>query len=153
MAAIIAPTGKEKLEPRLFAALQNANAKDDTLDKLGDADVVSVILFANLADDRESFRKIMEKPEIGVKSGTLAGSLEQAKLVAVWNSLRTTVEVEDKANAERMQLALPPTISMKDLQAQKKIFEPSVEGFPVSKVVCPSKADFERKIAEVERGF
>ena len=146
-------TGKDKLESKLLALLMNANVKEETLNKLGDNDVNTVLLYANIGTDKESFKKFLELPEIDVKGDTLAGMTEQAKLIGVWRALQTVVEVEDKASAERQQLNLPPTLSKKDIDILRKLFENSAEGFPVAKSVCPSKPYFQRKVAEIENGF
>ena len=146
-------TGRELLEARLSATLMNANVKDSTLDTLGNAGLTSVVLFANLAETVEAFRAVLEKPEVDLKGDTFAGTLEQAKLVSVWKSLRTTTEVEAKAQAERTLLALPPQILPKDLASLKKIFEKTKGGWELAKHECPSKSYFERKIGEVETAF
>ena len=63
---------------------------------------------------------------------TLAGLTEQANLVSVWKSLRTTADVEEKAQAERIQMALPPSIQTKDVKVLTKLFEKSTEGYEVT---------------------
>ena len=151
-----APTGaqgRDKLEAKLLALLMNANVKDSTLELLGDKEVNSMLLFANTGTCKDSFRRFLECDEIGIKGDTLAGMTEQAKLIGVWRALQTVTKIEDKAAAERQQLKLPPTISKKDVEVMRKLFEKSAEGFPVAKHVCPSKPYFQRKIAEMEDGF
>ena len=157
-AAALAPAagqgaGRDKLEAKLLALLMNANVKESTLDTLGDKDVNTTMLYANIASDKDSFRKFLELPEIDIKGDNLAGMTEQAKLISVWRSLQTAIEIDDKADAERKQLKLPPTISKKDIDAMRKLFENTPEGFPVEKCVCPSKPYFQRKIGEIEEGF
>ena len=145
-------TGKDKIESKLLALLMNANVKEDTLNKLGDCEVNTVLLYANIGTCKDSFKKFLELPEIDIKGDNLAGMTEQAKLIGVWRSLQTVVEVEDKAAAERQQLNLPPTLSKKDIDVLRKLFESSAEGFPVAKSTCPSKPYFQRKVGEVENG-
>ena len=115
----------------------NANVKESTLDTLGDKDVNTTMLYANIASDKEGFRKFLELPEIDIKGDNLAGMTEQAKLISVWRSLQTAIEIDDKADAERKQLKLPPTISKKDIEAMRKLFEKTPEGFPVEKMRMP----------------
>ena len=74
---------------------------------------------------------------------------EQAKLIGVWRTLQTVVEVEDRAAAERQQLNLPPTINKKEIEVMRKLSEKSSEGFSIAKRLCPSKPYFQRKMAEI----
>ena len=150
-AAPAATTGKDKLEARLQAALTSAGVSDDNLNKFGDNDVLSVSIFANLADDVKDFRAKLDMMDI--KADTLAGSIVQSAIVGVWKSMRVTTDVEDQAQAQRIQLNLKPSILPKDLAALIKVFEKTDERFKVTKYVCPSKTYFERKIGEVETTF
>ena len=150
---LAAQQGRDKIESKLLALLMNANVKEATLDTLGDKEVNTVLLYANIGTCKDSFRKFLELPEIDIKGDNLAGMTEQAKLIGVWRSLQTVVEVEDKAAAERQQLNLPPTVLKKDIDVLRKLFEGSQEGFPVAKSICPSKPYIQRKIQEIENGF
>ena len=53
---------------------------------------------------------------VGIPENTFEGSLQQAAIIGVWKAMRTSAEVEDKANAERIQLNLPPKITTMDLK-------------------------------------
>ena len=152
-AAPPASTGKDKLEARLLALLMNAGVKEATLNTLGEKEVYTVTLYANLASTAEKFRSILEGAELDIKGDTLAGNLEQSRLISVWKSLQTTIEVEDKHAAERLALKLPPQIHQKDIIVMKKLFEKSPEGFEVAKCLCPSKSYFQRKTAEIRGGL
>ena len=125
-----------------MASLMHAGVTEDSLDKLGNARVRTTALFAHIADDVDGLRKFLNRPEVDIKGDTFDGSLEQAAIIGVWKTMRTTVEVEDKATAERMRLQLPPTISRNDLTSLTKVFEKTEEGFKVTKYVAPGKHYF-----------
>ena len=146
-------SGRAKIEARLSSALMHAEVQEATLDKLGDAGLCTVRMYANIADGVDAFRKVLEQPEIDIKGNNLAGLTEQANLVSVWKSLRTTADVEEKAQAERIQMALPPSIQTKDVKILTKLFEKTTEGYEVTKYVCPSRDYFARKVGEIETCF
>ena len=153
MFAAAPPTGKGKLEARLLALLMQAGVEDALLDKIGESGMNTVALYANMASDEDRFKVVIAMDEIGVKGDSFNGMLNQSKLVGIWRSLRTTAEVEDKAAANRAQLALPPVVTTKDIKGLTKIFQATAEGYEVEKHECPSKDYFAKKCAQIESSF
>ena len=144
---------REKLEPRLSAMLMGQGVQESTLDTLGKVGILTVQVFANLAEKKEEMRKLLERDEIGIKSDSIQGALEQARVLGVWLASQTMLAVEAKHEAERAVTAQAPEISLKELVAQKQLFERSTRGFPLPPAMCPSKAFLERKLLELETCF
>ena len=139
---------REKLEPRLSAMLMGQGVQESTLDTLGKVGILTVQVFANLAEKKEEMRKLLERDEIGIKSDSIQGALEQARVLGVWLATQTMLTVEAKHEAERAVTAQAPEISLKELVAQKQLFERSTKGFPLPPAMCPSKAFLERKFLD-----
>ena len=156
-AASAGSTGADKLEARLHAMLNNADASSDTLNKLGAAGLTTVALWTSLADSKEKFRELLETDDVNVKStnddGTksLPKTLEQAKVMGVWKACRASDELEVKTDAQRRLDRQPPTISEEDLDNCIKLFE--AKKWPLPDEMCPSGAYLERKLGELESRF
>ena len=153
MFAAAPPTGKGKLEARLLALLMQAGVDDALLDKIGESGMNTVALYANMASDEDRFKVVIAMDEIGVKGDSFNGMLSQSKLIGIWRTLRTSAEIEDKAAANRAQLALPPVVTTKDIKGLTKIFQATAEGYEVEKHECPSKDYFAKKCAQIESSF
>ena len=77
--------------------------------------------------------------------------MKVAKLIGAWEAAKTSVQVETEANAQRQQQGLPPRVTTLEVEGLKRIFEKAVH--PLSPIMDPSDAFFERKIGEVEVRF
>ena len=136
------------MEPRLLALMQNQGVDATLLDKMGDAGLTSLNVFACLGGSRDKFVEVLEKPPLDIKATDFAGSLEQAKLLAAWEAANTMKEVETKHTAERQVQRLPPQLQLADIESATKVFEAAEH--PLTKFTTPSKALFELLQGQVE---
>ena len=136
-AASASATGKDKLEPRLFALLQNNDVKDSVMDSFGNAGLVALNVFAHIAPSAEKLAAVLAREPINLKDDDLAGILEIAKVTSAWETAKTMKEVEIKADADRISLSLPPKLKVGDLESAVKLFEKSV--YELTKFTTPSK--------------
>ena len=75
-------SGKEKMEPRLLAHFMGADVPSEFLDKLGNAGVTTVSLFASLGGSESEFRQFLGRTGIDIVAVDLASSVLQARIVA-----------------------------------------------------------------------
>ena len=144
-------TGKDKLEPRLFALLQNNGVSDRVMDAFGDNGLVALNVFTHIAPTAEKLAAVLGKDPFGLKGDDLLGILEMAKVTSAWETAKTMREVEVKTDADRVNLALPPELKVGDLETAMKLFEKAE--YELTKVTTPSKGYFERKMAQIESYF
>ena len=111
------------------------------MNKFGDAGVVSMSVFTCLATSREKFVEFIEKAPLNMVSNTVPETIEQAKLIAAWETSRVAKKFEVEAAAQRRVQRLPPQIEDADHTAAVKIFEKGEH--LLSKYTTPSKAFFE----------
>ena len=147
----MALAGKGLMEPRLLAILQNNGVADSVMDKLGNAGVVQLNVFACCGIDKQRFIDFVSKAPIDVSGGSVAGIVEQAKLVSAWESANTLKEVETKNTAERLVQRLPPQLQVGDLEQATKVFERAEH--ELTKFTTPSKALFELLQGQIESYF
>ena len=105
MATSSTAAGKDKMEPMLLALMQNQGVEATLLDKMGDAGLTSLNVFACLRGSRDKFVEVLEKPPLDVKATDFAGSLEQAKLLAAWEAANTMEGGGDKAHGREASAA------------------------------------------------
>ena len=144
-----------KLDVRLVAILTEFQVQPITMAALGKVGIVSLPLFAALADQKEQFR-----PAITLIVGLdpLSGpqeSMEMARLSAAFNSGRIRAEVEAKIDAEHAANFLPILVSASEIDQMRKAFE-RMEGLPENSIheeIAPGKVYFERKLGELTSCF
>ena len=149
--AAVQLAGKELMEPRLLALLQNNGIKDDIMDTLGNNEVVALNVFACLATSKEAFRELLERPPLSLKGDNMPGVVQQAKLIAAWEAANTTKEVEMKHTSERLVQNMPPQLDPGDLENAVKIFQKTEH--ELTKFTTPSKALFEALQGQIEGYF
>lgn len=74
-------SGKEKMERRLLAHFIGADVPNKHLDKLGDAGVTTISLFASFGGGETEFRRVLARPGIDIVATDLASSVLQARIV------------------------------------------------------------------------
>ena len=116
-------SGKDKLEPRLMGIMTGEGVSEATMNKFGDAGVVSMSVFTCLATSREKFVEFIEKAPLNMVSNTVPETIEQAKLIAAWETSRVAKKFEVEAAAQRRVQRLPPQIEDADHTAAVQIFE------------------------------
>ena len=143
--------GKELIEPRLLAILQNNGVSEKVMDVLGDNGVVALNVFACCGIDKQRFIDFIAKPPIGVSGTDVPGIIERAKLISAWESANTLKDVEVRNTAERLVQKLPPQLQVGDVETATKVFERAEH--QLTKYTTPSKALFELLQGQIESYF
>ena len=121
------------------------------MDKLGTAGVTTISIINCIGVD-QAFIDFIEKEPLDIKSDTVPNTIEQAKVIGVYEAAKSTWQVEMKAASERQVNALPPQLQEMDLDQCVKIFN-TAEDEELTDDVIPSKAFLERKIGEITSSF
>ena len=145
------PPGIARLAPRLRSLLTDAGVSGAHMEKLIAVGVFSMQIFIGLADSRPEFRKFLKDaigldPSVRVSDYVAVGSL-----MAAFDAAGRTTEIEARASAERQVAFLPPRIHDADILSVREAFE--LQEFKLTDEVAPSKAYFERKVAELDSAF
>ena len=122
--AVVAITGRNKLEPRFLSILTSARVPEAQMDLLGDGDFDTAAIFANVARNDaafESFCKDVLNVDPAVRP---ADFLLRARLTTAWESCKTRSAVETRAEAERAAQQLPPQIAIGDLEGYQSQLPP-----------------------------
>ena len=111
------------MDAQLQSLLTSANVPEDTMALLADKRIVSVPLFANLADSRAEFRGFLRKvlkidPDADDSHYVLV-----SELLVAYENAKAKTETLVKHNAERSVALLPPEVPAQDLQACRMAFE------------------------------
>ena len=80
-------TGKDKIEPRLLSLLNAKGVAEAVLNRMGDAGLVNLDVFACIGTDKAAFLHAMSQDPIKVTATDFAGTLEQAKMLPLGNQL------------------------------------------------------------------
>ena len=142
--------GRTKLEARFAALLEGAEVDVEIMDKFGDMGLKKLSMFTSLGKDEDRLRAFLKKAPLLLDEETdIPTALKIAKLVSVWECAKTTVHVENEAQAQRQSQGLPPKTGDKEVATLRCIFE--ARHFPLTEVMVPSDGYFERKIGELEK--
>ena len=142
------PAGREKIEPRLLGLMESLGVSVANMGKLGTAGVTTISIINCIGVDRQAFIAFIEKEPLDIKSDTVPNTIEQAKVIGVYEAAKSTWQVEMKAASERQVNALPPQLHEMDLDQCVKIFN-TAEDEELTDDVIPLKAFLERKIGEI----
>ena len=147
--------GLEKLEPRFISLLQERNVPEVVMLRFAAAECLDVPIYGNIGKDKEAVEDFL-KAVIEVDPTQRPGDfILKAKLLTVWESCRTRIDVENKVSAERQLANLPPQVAPEEYEMAKRAFEAS-QGcqpgrFPPH--LMPSQPFFERLIDQVQKLF
>lgn len=126
------------MDPRLLGRFMGAGIPEAIMDKLSDAGVKTLSLFAALGGDENGFRAFLERPGMDVKATDLKTSIEPATIVAAWRTANTMSHVEGKAQAKRSLSNLPPEVSLEEVDQHARVFAASGGGVELTPVTMPS---------------
>ena len=118
-----ASSGKDKLDPKLAAILNQCNVRAQDMDKLGDGDCLTIGVFARVGLDEKGFMKYMAdvlglNPQV---DGTHA--IPAAKHIMAWDAAKKRTEVEIETHAQRAAHHLPPQLAVDDYPSARLAFE------------------------------
>ena len=148
-----ASDGLGKLEPRFLAMLQERLIPELVMQKFVDADILEIAVYGNIGsakDKVEEFLKLVVDVDPALRPADFA---LKAKLLTIWESCRTRIEVENKTSAERQVANLPPQISPDEYEAAKRSFE-ALQGYQPGRFpphLMPSQPLFERLLEQVQK--
>ena len=124
--------GLAKLEPRFLVLLQERGVSEPVMIKIADSGCCEVEVYSNIATPKEKVQDF-SKQVIGVDpSANAADFIVRCKLLTVWESCNTRIEVESKSDAERQISNFPPQLIPDDYVAARTAFEASQATSPES---------------------
>ena len=155
--AVVAPAaaGVGKLEPRFHALMQERQIPEPIMLKFVDAEILEIAVFGNVGSSKdkvEEFLKLVIDVDPSLRPAEFA---LKAKLLTIWESCRTRIEVEAKTSAERQVANLPPQISPDEYEAAKRSFE-ALQGYQPGRFpphLMPSQPFFERLLDQVQKFY
>ena len=123
--AVVAPAaaGLDKLEPCSLALMQERHIPEPIMLKFVAAEILEIAVYGNVGSSKEKgeeFLKLVIDVDPLLRPAEFA---LKAKLLSIWESCRTRIEVETKTSAERPVDILPPQISPDEYKAAKRSFE------------------------------
>ena len=140
--------GLERLAPRLRGILESQQVPTDLMTKLAESNVTTVAVFTGLADTRAGFRDFL-RGVLGLDPSVRpADFVPTAAFIAAFDSANINVETETREAAKRHTAGLPPALHETELTTIRKAF--SLQEAPLEDCVAPSRAYFERKLAEFD---
>ena len=145
----VAATGKNKLDPKLAAILNQCEVRSEDMDKLGDGGCLTVGVYARVGLNEAGFMKYV-KDVLGLdppNDGTAA--IPAAKLIMAWDACRKRTEVEIENSAHRAANHLPPQLSVDDFPTARLALE-KLLGKEFDDHKLPSENYLEKKIGEIE---
>ena len=139
------------MQPRLLSILSAAQVSDINVQRLTSAGITSAQVFGSIADSRQGFRDFLRDVIHLDPTKDPAAYVSVANLIAAFDAAGRTTEIEGRAAAERQAAFLPPRLHDQDLDTVRKAFH--LEEFILGDEAAPSKAYFERKVAELDSIF
>ena len=143
--ALIAPvlTGKDKLDPRLMALCMSNGVDPAILDVMGDNGLTTCALLKHVVEDDAELRQMLKAPPFDLSGVDFPTKRKIGAVCAVYEQCQVSIDIQVKADAERLHHNLPPEITEENYEQAIKLFE--TQFYPLERVKTPSKAFFERE--------
>ena len=153
-AMVLAPpvrTGKDKLDPRLTALCMSNDVDPGILDLMGDNGLTTCALLKHVVEDDAELRQMLKAPPFDLSARDFPTKRKIGAVCAVYEQCQVSIDIQVKADAERLHHNLPPEITEENYEQAIKLFEHQF--YPLEKVKTPSKAFFERIVHQIVTRF
>ena len=123
--ALTAPVlaGKDKLDPRLMALGMSNNVDPTILDAMGDNGITTCALLKHVVQDDAELRQMLKAPPFDLSTGDFPTKRKIGAVCAVNEQCQDSIDIQVKADAERLHHKLPPEITEENYEQAIKLFE------------------------------
>jgi hypothetical protein len=152
LTAVAVVRGRDRLDPRFVAVLDQAGVEELYWDKLGDRRVTTSALFGSLSSDENVMHNFFKTTlNVDLDTDPLA-IIARGTLTMAWEACRMRHQIETRDRIEREVAQLPPQISHGDFDTARRAYETSI-GYELQEHLTPSQPLFEMLLAQVETNF
>ena len=122
--ALIAPvlTGKDKLDPRLMALCMSNGVDPTILDVMGDNGITTCALLKHVVQDDAELRQMLKAAPFDLDGVDFATKRKIGAVCAVYEQCQVSIDIQVKADAERLHHNLPPEITEENYEQAIKLF-------------------------------
>ena len=121
------------------------------LDLMGDNGLVTCGLLKHVVEDDAELMVMLKAPPFDLSAADFATKRKIGAVCAVYEQCQVSIDIQVKADAERLHRNLPPEITEENYEQAIKLFEHQF--YPLEKVKTPSKAFFERIVHQIVTRF
>ena len=125
-AMVLAPpvrTGKDKLDPRLMSLCMSNDVDPDILDLMGDNGLVTCSLLKHVVEDDAELRAMLKAAPFDLSAADFATKRKIGAVCAVYEQCQVSIDIQVKADSERLHHNLPPEITEENYEQASKLFE------------------------------
>ena len=123
--ALTAPvlSGKDKLDPRLMGLCMSNGVDPFILDVMGDNGLTTCALLTHVVEDGAELREMLKAPPFDLSTWDFPTKRKIGAVCAVYEQCQVSIDIQVKADAERLHHNLPPEITEENYEQAIKLFE------------------------------
>ena len=123
---VLAPpvlTGKDKLDPRLMSLCMSNDVDPVILDLMGENGLVTCALLKHVVEDDAELRAMLNSDPFNLNAADFATKRKIGAVCAVYEQCQVSIDIQVKADAERLHHNLPPEITEENYEQAITTFE------------------------------